>query len=98
MPQFKDDAIDQNQKLLDLVKMTAEKKNATPVQISLAWMLCKKPYIVPIPGSRKIERMRENFASAEVTLTQEEVKKLDEALDNSGMSAVFGGTKIESKK
>lgn len=51
----------------------AVQRNATPAQISLAWMLCKKPWIVPIPGSRKAERMLENAGAADVVLTNEEV-------------------------
>ena len=60
MPQFTPEAAEQNRTLLALLRDLAEHKHATPAQISLAWMLCKKPYIVPIPGSRKVERMREN--------------------------------------
>ena len=52
MPQFQPDSIDQNRALLELLHRLAAEKNATPAQISLAWMLCKKPYIVPIPGTR----------------------------------------------
>ena len=58
MPQFAPEAAEQNRALLDLLRALAEEKDATPGQISLAWMLCKKPWIVPIPGSRKVERMR----------------------------------------
>ena len=75
-----------------------EEKEATPAQISLAWMLCKKPYLVPIPGTRKTERMKENKASAEILLTLEEVRSIDQALDNMEMSAVFGGTETVKKK
>ncbi len=71
----------------------AKKKNATPAQISLAWMLCKKPWIVPIPGTRKEERMRENAGAANVWFSSQEVKALDKALDSVEMSDVFGGTK-----
>ena len=60
-------------------------------------MLCKKPYIVPIPGSRKAERMRENAGAAEVKLSAAEVARLDHVLDTIPMSAVFGGTKVVSK-
>ena len=94
MPQFSPEAIDKNQTLLDLLHRMANEKNATPAQISLAWMLCKKPYIVPIPGTRKSERMQENADAAEILLTAEEVAALDEALDSMEMSAVFGGTDI----
>jgi aryl-alcohol dehydrogenase-like predicted oxidoreductase len=60
MPQYADDAYDANQKLMELIRNYANEKNATSAQISLAWMLSKKPYIVPIPGSRKPERIKEN--------------------------------------
>ncbi|ODA43025.1 Aldo-keto reductase [Desulfosporosinus sp. BG] len=68
MPQFKAEAMDRNKELFDLIKGLAEEKQATMGQISLAWMLCKKPYIVPIPGSRKIERIRENGGAVNVKL------------------------------
>lgn len=97
MPQFTDEAIDQNRKLLELLHGMAKEKHATPAQISLAWMLCKKPWIVPIPGTRKAQRMQENAGAAEVILTAEEVKALDEALDHMEMSAVFGGTGVSGK-
>lgn len=93
MPQFAPKSAEQNKELLELLKKTAKEKNATPAQISLAWMLCKKPYIVPIPGTRKLERLRENAAAAEISLTSQEVGRLDAALDSMKMSAVFGGTK-----
>ena len=69
MPQFAPGAIDQNQPLLDLLRRMAQEKQATPAQISLAWMLCKKPWIVPIPGTRKEARMAENAGAAGVALT-----------------------------
>ncbi|MGN1225219.1 MAG: aldo/keto reductase, partial [Ruminococcus sp.] len=98
MPQFKDEAIDQNQKLLNLLVTIAENKNATPAQISMAWMLCKKPWIVPIPGTRKIMRMKENIGASEIKLSGEEIRCLDSALDSMEMSEVFGGSKIVKKE
>ena len=97
MPQFAPGAADQNRELLGLLRDLAEQKGATPAQISLAWMLCKKPYIVPIPGSRKVERMRENAGAAEVILSPAEVETLDKTLDTIPMSAVFGGTKVVAR-
>ena len=94
MPQFTDEAVDQNQKLLALLRRMAKEKSASPAQISMAWMLCKKPWIVPIPGTRKEERMKENAGAAEVFLSPEEVKSLEDALDSMEMSPVFGGTGI----
>ena len=97
MPQFTPEAADQNRVLLELLRNLAERKHATPAQISLSWMLCKKPWIVPIPGSRKVERMEENAGAAEVILSPAEVEALDKTLDTIPMSAVFGGTKVVSK-
>ena len=94
MPQFTPEGMEQNRALLELLHRLAEEKQATPAQISLAWMLRKKPYIVPIPGTRKLERMREDAGSADTVLTASEVQALDNALDTMEMSQVFGGTKI----
>ena len=65
----------------------------TPAQISLAWVLCKKPWIVPIPGTRKSDRLKENAGAVDALLSEEEVKQIDQALDAMPMSGVFGGTK-----
>lgn len=95
MPQFKPEGFDANVELLQLVRNLAQEKNATPAQISLAWMLCKKPYIVPIPGTRKLDRLKENALSADIKFTEEEIKKIDAALENTPMSEVFGGRRIK---
>ncbi|MBR4641219.1 MAG: aldo/keto reductase [Selenomonadaceae bacterium] len=97
MPQFTAEAMDKNQKLFDLLEETAQNKNATKAQIAMAWMLCKKPYIVPIPGTRKLSRLKENAGSAEVELSAAEVKALDDALNNMEMSAVYGGAPVKSR-
>ena len=97
MPQFTPEAAEENRALLELLRDLAERKHATPAQISLSWMLCKKPYIVPIPGSRKVDRMRENAGAAEVVLSPDEVEALDKTLDTIPMSAVFGGTKVVAR-
>lgn len=89
--------MDQNQELLALLRELAQAKNATPAQISLAWMLCKKPWIVPIPGSRRLDRMKENAGAAEVRLTPAEVAALDRRLDAIPMSAVFGGSRVAAR-
>lgn len=93
MPQFSDKGVDENQELLSLLDDVSESKNATPAQISLAWILAHKPYIVPIPGTRKLSRLVENWKSTEVELTPAEVKQIDDALGVMKMSAVFGGLK-----
>ena len=97
MPQFTDEAVDQNAALLKLLNDMAAEKHATPAQISLAWMLCKRPWIVPIPGTRKETRMKENAGAADVALSPGEVKALDDALDTMEMSAVFGGTSLPKR-
>ena len=94
MPQFTPEAVDKNQQLLALLHEKAQRKNATPAQISLAWMLCKKPYIVPIPGTRKLSRLSENAGAAEILLSAEEVAAIDKALEGMEMSQVFGGSRI----
>ena len=94
MPQFSEEAHEQNRKLLQLIHDVADRHSTTSAQISMAWMLCKKPYIVPIPGSRKIDRMKENAGAAEITLSIDEVQAIDSALKNMKTSAVFGGSKV----
>lgn len=91
MPQFSEEGVAQNADLLHMVEDTAQKKNATPAQISLAWMLAKKPYIVPIPGSRKENRLLENLGAVYIKLTKNEVERIDKALESMNMSHVFGG-------
>ena len=94
MPQFTSGAAEKNRELLNTLKTLADEKQATTAQLSLAWMLCKKPYIVPIPGSRKTERMQENAGAADVRLSAAEVAQIDHILDSIPMSAVFGGTEV----
>ncbi len=94
MPQYTDEGYDANQELLSFIRTLAKEHEATPAQISLAWMLCKKPYIVPIPGSRKIERIKENVDAADIALTPEQVAEIDKRLDAMEMSGVFGGSNI----
>ena len=96
MPQFTDEAAEKNRALIGMLERTAAEKNATPAQISLAWMLCKKPWIVPIPGTRSESRMEENARAADVTLSPEDVAAMDAALDDMEMSEVFGGTKTRA--
>ena len=97
MPQFTATAMDKNKNLFALLEETAQNKNATKAQIALAWMICKKSYIVPIPGTRKLERLIENAGATNINLTAEEVNALDNALDNMEISAVYGGAPIKAK-
>jgi aryl-alcohol dehydrogenase-like predicted oxidoreductase len=80
VPRFKPENIEANQVLVDLIKKIAAGKDATPAQIALAWVLAQKPWIVPIPGTRKLERLEENLGAAEVELTPEELSDLNDAL------------------
>lgn len=94
MPQFKPESFDANVELFGLVNRLAAEKQATPSQVSLAWMLCKKPWIVPIPGTRQLSRLRENAGAADVALSPDEVREIDAALSSMRMSEVFGGSNI----
>lgn len=95
MPQYTPQAFEENRALMAMIRDLAQAKNATPAQISLAWMLCKKPYIVPIPGSRKAERVRENAGASEVNLTAKEIADIDRQLDGIKTSGVFGGSPVK---
>ena len=77
---FSKDNMDANQPLLDLLHRFADDKGATPAQISLAWMLHKWDFLVPIPGMRKVERMKENFGAVDVSLTDTEFQRLEAEL------------------
>lgn len=90
MPQYTEEGERRAHPLAALVAELAAAHEATPAQISLAWMLCKHPWIIPIPGSRKPERLQENLDAAEVELTPEEIARIDE-LSASLDLMVFGG-------
>ncbi|HEY6292716.1 MAG TPA: aldo/keto reductase [Terriglobia bacterium] len=77
---FTDENIRANRMLIKLLEEFAKQKDATPAQISLAWMLAKEPFIVPIPGSRKVGRIEENFAAANIELTDVEMAALEAEL------------------
>ena len=81
VPQLSRRNIEGNQPIVEMLKDFAGKKNATPAQISLAWMLHKYPNVVPIPGSKNKERIIENLDASKVVLTDEEFEDLEEALD-----------------
>ena len=98
MPQFTPEAMDKNREMIQYLEEMADKKNAAPAQISLAWMLAKKPWIVPIPGTRKYGRLIENAQAADVELTEQEVAEIDKMLETVPMSEVFGGSKVKDKK
>ncbi len=79
---FDKNNIEANQPLLDLITSFAHSKGATPAQISLAWMMHKKDFIVPIPGSRTLERIRENLGAAEVEMINNEFQQMEKELQN----------------
>lgn len=79
VPRFSEENRKANQALVDVVRRFAEQKKATPAQIALAWLLAKKPWIVPIPGTTKLSRLKENLGGATLKLTQEDVRGLENA-------------------
>ena len=95
MPQFSPAAMAENAELLALLRTLAEEKGATSGQIALAWILCKKPYIVPIPGTRKRARLVENAGAADIQLSAGDVAAIDTELDQMPMSAVFGEMRMK---
>ncbi len=79
VPRFTPEARKANQALVDLLSKVAKGKNATPAQIALAWLLAQKPWIVPIPGTTKLNRLEENVGAAEIELTSDDLREIDNA-------------------
>jgi aryl-alcohol dehydrogenase-like predicted oxidoreductase len=79
IPRFEPDALEQNKAVVDLLASIAEDKDATPGQIALAWLLHQKPWIVPIPGTRKLHRLEENLGAADLELSAGELARIEEA-------------------
>ncbi len=90
MPQYQEAGYHKAEKLLNLLNELSQKKHCTMAQLSLAWMLCKEDFIVPIPGSRKLERLQENLNASDVELTIDEINEIDGLLDTIDFD-VFGG-------
>ncbi|GGJ77770.1 aldo/keto reductase [Deinococcus aquiradiocola] len=78
-PRFQQDAMQANMALVELLRRVAGEKDATPAQIALAWLLARKPWIVPIPGTRKVERLAENIGAAAVALSPADVQEIGDA-------------------
>ena len=76
-PRFDAEARAANMALVDLIRRVAERKNATPAQIALAWLLAQKPWIVPIPGTTKLHRLEENLGAVNVTLTIDDLREIE---------------------
>jgi aryl-alcohol dehydrogenase-like predicted oxidoreductase len=79
VPRFTPEARKANQALVDLLKSIGERKNATPAQIALAWLLAQKPWVVPIPGTTKLHRLEENIGAVSVELTSGDLREIDRA-------------------
>ncbi|MGA8791024.1 MAG: aldo/keto reductase, partial [Paenarthrobacter sp.] len=79
IPRFTPEAMQNNQAVVDLLAGIAARKGATPGQIALAWLLAQKPWIVPIPGTRKLHRLEENLAAAAVELSPAELDEIEAA-------------------
>jgi len=79
VPRFTPEARKANQAFVDMLQRIAETRKATPAQIALAWLLAQKPWIVPIPGTRQLTRLDENLGAAEILLTSEDLREIDEA-------------------
>ena len=79
VPRFNEENRKANKALVDLIAAIAARKNATPAQIALAWLLAQKPWIVPIPGTTKMHRMRENNHAADLQLSSDDLREIQEA-------------------
>ena len=82
IPRFKEENLQTNIKLADYVQNLAKEKEITPAQVALGWLLAQKPWIVPIPGSKKVTRIEENIGSIEVIFTEDELRKIREDLNH----------------
>ena len=79
LPRFSPEALKASQSLIDLIGKFAQQKNATPAQIALAWVLVQKPWIVPIPGTTRLDRLKENLGSASVELSEVDLQEIEAA-------------------
>ena len=79
LPRFTPEALKANRALVDLLRKIAQRKKATPSQIALAWLLARKPWIVPIPGTTKLHRLEENIGAAAVELTKDDLSEIESA-------------------
>jgi aryl-alcohol dehydrogenase-like predicted oxidoreductase len=80
---FSPENLPHNMALVELVKSWAKRKQATPAQIALAWLLAQKPWVVPIPGTTKLHRLEENLGAANVGLTADDLREIEEAASKS---------------
>jgi aryl-alcohol dehydrogenase-like predicted oxidoreductase len=96
-PRFSKENREANQALVDLVISIAKDKNATPAQIALAWLLAQKPWIVPIPGTTKLQRLQENIGGTNITLSDNELSKINASLATIKISGERYPKQIQSK-
>jgi aryl-alcohol dehydrogenase-like predicted oxidoreductase len=82
VPRFSEENRKANQAMVELIQKFAQQKKATPAQVALAWLLAQKPWIVPIPGTTKLHRLRENIGAASVQLSSEDLRELESAASN----------------
>ncbi len=81
LPRYQPEAMKNNRAVVDLLTEIGNEKGATPAQIALAWVLSRKPWIVPIPGTTKLHRLKENLAAIELALTKQELDRINLAAE-----------------
>ena len=96
LPRFTPEALKANQALIDLIGTIAARKKATPAQIALAWLLAQKPWIVPIPGTTKLERLDENIGAVAVELTSDDLREIDSAAEKLKVEGARYPEKLEA--
>jgi aryl-alcohol dehydrogenase-like predicted oxidoreductase len=95
LPRFAPDALKANQALIKLLGSIAERKKATPAQLALAWLLARKPWIVPIPGTTKLHRLDENNGAVSVELTKDDLRDIDDAASKINLQAARYPERLE---
>jgi aryl-alcohol dehydrogenase-like predicted oxidoreductase len=80
LPRFSAEALKANQSLIDVLTALAAQHRASPAQLALAWLLAQKPWIVPIPGTTKVHRLKENVGAAAIELTRDDLRQIEDAL------------------
>jgi aryl-alcohol dehydrogenase-like predicted oxidoreductase len=93
-PRFSPENIAANAPIVEFLKQVAKRKNSTPAQVSLAWLLARKPWIVPIPGTRNVDHLLENLGAVDIELTPADLREIETAL--SGIT-VHGGRMNEQQ-
>jgi aryl-alcohol dehydrogenase-like predicted oxidoreductase len=95
LPRFKPEALKANQALVEVIREIAGHKHATPAQIALGWLLAQRPWIVPIPGTRKLQRLEENLGAAELQLTPDDLREIDAATSKISIEGARYPTEME---